>query len=86
LQDDYLDALVIKTFGKQVGGDIIEKKTVFIFKSSRIFCQEEASQLLHYFRCNLKIIQLKIESVKEIIQAHQKRLKKPNTRLYLQSF
>jgi geranylgeranyl diphosphate synthase type II len=33
LQDDFLDALNPETFGKQVGGDIIENKTYLYLKA-----------------------------------------------------
>ena len=51
LQDDYLDAFGDpKTFGKQVGGDIIEnKKTYLYLKALEFSNDEDALQLQHLF-------------------------------------
>ncbi len=51
LQDDYLDAFGDpETFGKQVGGDIIEnKKTYLYLKTIEFASAEEKEQLLHLF-------------------------------------
>ena len=51
LQDDYLDAFGNpETFGKQVGGDIIEnKKTYLYLKALEFSSAEERKQLLHLF-------------------------------------
>ena len=49
LQDDYLDAFGDpETFGKQVGGDIIEnKKTVLVHKTMELGTDAHKEQLLH---------------------------------------
>ena len=51
LQDDYLDAFGNpETFGKQVGGDIIEnKKTYLYLKAMEFASANEKEQLLHLF-------------------------------------
>lgn len=51
LQDDYLDAFGNpETFGKQVGGDIIENKKTYLYLKAIEFSKpEEKQQLLHYF-------------------------------------
>ncbi len=51
LQDDYLDAFGNpETFGKQVGGDIIEnKKTYLYLKAIEFASANEKEQLLHLF-------------------------------------
>jgi len=51
LQDDYLDAFGDpKTFGKQVGGDIIEnKKTYLYIKALEFLAQDDKEELLQLF-------------------------------------
>ncbi len=68
LQDDYLDAFGDpKTFGKQVGGDIIEnKKTYLYLKAIEFATAEEKGQLLHLFSIQPNDNTDKINSVKEI--------------------
>ena len=68
LQDDYLDAFGDpKTFGKQVGGDIIEnKKTYLYLKAIEFATAEEKEQLLHLFSIQPTDNADKIASVKEI--------------------
>lgn len=68
LQDDYLDAFGDpKTFGKQVGGDIIEnKKTYLYLKAIEFATAEEKEQLLHLFSIQPNENTDKINSVKEI--------------------
>jgi geranylgeranyl diphosphate synthase, type II len=68
LQDDYLDAFGDpKTFGKQVGGDIIEnKKTYLYLKALEFASAEEKEQLLHLFSIHPSDSTQKIESVKTI--------------------
>lgn len=68
LQDDYLDAFGDpKTFGKQVGGDIIEnKKTYLYLKAIAFSTKEEVAHLLHLFSMQLEDNVAKIESVKKI--------------------
>jgi len=68
LQDDYLDAFGDpETFGKQVGGDIIEnKKTYLYLKAIEFASAVEKEQLLHLFSIQPTDNNDKIASVKEI--------------------
>ena len=68
LQDDYLDAFGDpKTFGKQVGGDIIEnKKTYLYLKAIEFATASDKEQLLHLFSIQPSDNTNKIQSVKEI--------------------
>ncbi|RAJ15047.1 polyprenyl synthetase family protein [Olleya aquimaris] len=67
LQDDYLDAFGDpKTFGKQVGGDIIEnKKTYLYLKALEFLNQQEKRQLEQLFTVNLEDNSDKIDTVKQ---------------------
>jgi geranylgeranyl diphosphate synthase, type II len=71
LQDDYLDAFGDpKTFGKQVGGDIIEnKKTYLYLKAIEFGSASEKEQLLHLFSIHPTDNSDKIESVKAIFNS-----------------
>jgi geranylgeranyl diphosphate synthase type II len=71
LQDDYLDAFGDpKTFGKQVGGDIIEnKKTYLYLKALEFSNDEDALQLQHLFGISPSENNDKIESVKQLFIA-----------------
>jgi geranylgeranyl diphosphate synthase type II len=68
LQDDYLDAFGDpETFGKQVGGDIIEnKKTYLYLKAIEFASSEEKERLLHLFSIQPTENTDKIAFVKEI--------------------
>jgi geranylgeranyl diphosphate synthase type II len=68
LQDDYLDAFGDpKTFGKQVGGDIIENKKTYLYLKAMAFSsKDQASQLQHLFSMQLEDNAAKITAVKEI--------------------
>lgn len=68
LQDDYLDAFGNpETFGKQVGGDIIEnKKTYLYLKAMEFSGANEKEQLMHLFSIQPDDNTDKIESVKTI--------------------
>lgn len=68
LQDDYLDAFGDpETFGKQVGGDIIEnKKTYLYLKAIEFSNPEKASELEQLFSFQLEDNAKKIETVKTI--------------------
>jgi len=67
LQDDYLDAFGDpKTFGKQVGGDIIENKKTYLYLKALEFLKEnESRQLEQLFSVNLEDNSDKIETVKQ---------------------
>ena len=68
LQDDYLDAFGDpETFGKQVGGDIIEnKKTYLYLKAMEFSTIEQAAELKKWFTEPAGDIDAKITAVKEI--------------------
>lgn len=68
LQDDYLDAFGDpETFGKQVGGDIIEnKKTYLYLKALEFSSEEKATKLQSLFAVQLEDNGDKIETIKAI--------------------
>ncbi|MBO9583201.1 MAG: polyprenyl synthetase family protein [Flavobacterium sp.] len=68
LQDDYLDAFGDpETFGKQVGGDIIEnKKTYLYLKALEFSTPEKAAELQKLFSLQLEDNTEKIETAKAI--------------------
>jgi geranylgeranyl diphosphate synthase, type II len=71
LQDDYLDAFGDpKTFGKQVGGDIIEnKKTYLYLKALEFASASEKEQLLQWFSMHPSDNEEKISTVKKIFNS-----------------
>jgi geranylgeranyl diphosphate synthase, type II len=71
LQDDYLDAFGDpKTFGKQVGGDIIEnKKTYLYIKALENGSENQKQELLHLFSIQPTENLEKISQVKDIFNA-----------------
>ncbi|MBP1838427.1 polyprenyl synthetase family protein [Formosa algae] len=68
LQDDYLDAFGDpKTFGKQVGGDIIENKKTFLYLKTLEFSAEaEQRELQHLFSVSPTDSSDKVQSVKQL--------------------
>ncbi|MAP81817.1 MAG: polyprenyl synthetase [Aequorivita sp.] len=68
LQDDYLDVFGdSKTFGKQIGGDIIANKKTFLYLTAvNQGAQVQADELEHLFTINPKDPTDKISTVKEI--------------------
>ncbi|WP_394747752.1 polyprenyl synthetase family protein [Spongiimicrobium salis] len=68
LQDDYLDAFGDpETFGKQVGGDIIENKKTFLYLKSMDFASEEQRKALDdLYSIQPKDSTSKVQTVKEI--------------------
>lgn len=68
LQDDYLDAFGDpETFGKQVGGDIIENKKTYLYLKALEFSSKEKSvELQQLFSLQLKENSAKIETAKAI--------------------
>ena len=70
LQDDYLDAFGDpKTFGKQVGGDIIEnKKTYLYLKALEFSSEKDQQQLTQLFSSEDTDSKTKIEIVKQIFR------------------
>lgn len=70
LQDDYLDAFGDpKTFGKQVGGDIIENKKTFLYlKSLEYASADEKKQLEGLFSLNPEDPTEKVSTVKMLFE------------------
>ncbi len=70
LQDDYLDAFGDPaTFGKQVGGDIIENKKTFLYlKALEYASAEEQQELRELFSEHLENNTSKIETVKALFE------------------
>lgn len=68
LQDDYLDTFGdAATFGKQIGGDIIENKKTFLYlKCLEIASEKDKETLLELFNQKLKENTHKINAVKDI--------------------
>ena len=68
LQDDYLDAFGDPaTFGKQVGGDIIENKKTYLYLKAMEFAEaSDKLQLTHLFSIHPSDNTDKIESVKRL--------------------
>ncbi|MBS3737809.1 polyprenyl synthetase family protein [Mesohalobacter halotolerans] len=73
IQDDLLDVYGNpKTFGKQVGGDIIENKKTFLYlKALELSSEDDRNQLKHLFSINPKNTQAKIETVKQIYDQYE---------------
>lgn len=71
LQDDYLDAFGDpKTFGKQVGGDIIENKKTFLYlKALEFASKDDKNTLEDLFSKNLDDNTEKIETVKSLFSS-----------------
>ncbi|MFQ3306438.1 MAG: geranylgeranyl diphosphate synthase type II [Polaribacter sp.] len=70
LQDDYLDTFGDpETFGKQVGGDIIEnKKTYLYLKALAVANEDDKGKLRYLYRKKLKENTVKIADVRRIFQ------------------
>jgi geranylgeranyl diphosphate synthase, type II len=70
LQDDFLDAFGDPaTFGKQVGGDIIENKKTFLYlKAMEFSTAAQKSRLLELFSAHLENSEAKIVEVKQIFE------------------
>lgn len=68
LQDDYLDAFGDpETFGKQLGGDIIENKKTYLYLKALAFSEkEQAEELKNLFSVQLEDNSAKIDAVKAI--------------------
>ena len=71
LQDDYLDAFGDPdSFGKQVGGDIIENKKTFLYLTSLQKADSgEAVQLEHLYSINPPDPSAKVETVKGLFES-----------------
>ena len=70
LQDDYLDAFGDPlTFGKQVGGDIIENKKTYLYLKAKEFSSpEQKEELMHLFSIQPVDTADKVESVKVVFE------------------
>jgi geranylgeranyl diphosphate synthase type II len=70
LQDDYLDTFGdSETFGKQIGGDIIENKKTFLYlKTLEVASEDTAKKLKYFYRKKLKDNTIKITDVTRIYQ------------------
>ena len=70
LQDDYLDAFGDpETFGKQVGGDIIENKKTFLYLRALELCNNsEKETLLHLYSIEPTDSTEKIEAIKTVFE------------------
>ena len=68
LQDDYLDAFGdSKSFGKQVGGDIIENKKTYLYLKALEYSNDSTQQeLLDLYNEKQEDVALKVEKVKTI--------------------
>jgi geranylgeranyl diphosphate synthase type II len=68
LQDDYLDTFGDpETFGKQIGGDIIENKKTFLYlKALEIANEQDKGKLQYFYNQKLKENTVKISGVKRI--------------------
>lgn len=71
LQDDYLDAFGDpKTFGKQVGGDIIENKKTYLYIKALEFSNDsDRAELQQLFSSNPEDIATKIEVAKQYFES-----------------
>ncbi|MFD1161668.1 polyprenyl synthetase family protein [Hwangdonia seohaensis] len=71
LQDDYLDAFGNpETFGKQVGGDIIENKKTYLYIKALEFSNEtQRAELQKLFSNNFDAPENKVALVKEIFKS-----------------
>jgi geranylgeranyl diphosphate synthase type II len=73
LQDDYLDTFGNpETFGKQIGGDIIEnKKTYLYLKTLEIAEEQDKKKLLNWYTGTTKNKEEKIKSVTDIFERNK---------------
>ncbi|GHA23698.1 isoprenyl synthetase [Salinimicrobium marinum] len=71
LQDDYLDVFGDPdSFGKQIGGDIIENKKTFLYLTSLYNSdKKESLQLEHLYSINPKDTTAKVETVRNLFQS-----------------
>jgi len=73
LQDDYLDTFGNpETFGKQVGGDIIEnKKTYLYLKAMELSSGDDKQKLAFFYNQKLEDNSIKIDEVKRIFEKYE---------------
>ena len=69
LQDDYLDAFGDESFGKRIGGDIIEnKKTILYLTALKLADEQQRKTLLQHY-ATTEDSQQKINAVKALFEA-----------------
>lgn len=70
LQDDFLDTFGNpETFGKQVGGDIIENKKTFLYlKALETGTEEDQKKLKYFYRQKLEENSVKINEVRRVFE------------------
>ena len=69
LQDDYLDAFGDESFGKRIGGDIIEnKKTILYLTALKLADEQQRKTLLQHY-ATTEDSQKKINAVKALFEA-----------------
>jgi len=70
LQDDYLDTFGDpETFGKQVGGDIIENKKTYLFlKAMELANNDDKQKLQFFYKQKLEENSIKIDEVTRIFE------------------
>ena len=69
LQDDYLDAFGDESFGKRIGGDIIEnKKTILYLTALKLADEQQRKTLLQHY-ATTEDSQQKINEVKALFEA-----------------
>ena len=69
LQDDYLDAFGDESFGKRIGGDIIEnKKTILYLAALNLGNEQQRKELLQHY-ASTEDSELKINAVKALFEA-----------------
>lgn len=70
LQDDYLDTFGDpETFGKQVGGDIIENKKTFLYlKAIELSNKEDKQKLEFFYKQKFKNSSIKVDEVRRIFE------------------
>ena len=71
IKDDYLDVFgTPESFGKQLGGDIIENKKTYLFLTTmELLDKKAATQLLHLYSISPSEPQQKIATVKSLMQS-----------------
>jgi len=70
LQDDYLDTFGDpETFGKQIGGDIMENKKTFLYlKALEVANEDDKNKLQFYYKKKLEDNSIKITEVTRIFE------------------
>nr|WP_314559172.1 polyprenyl synthetase family protein [uncultured Capnocytophaga sp.] len=69
LQDDYLDAFGDYTFGKRIGGDIIENKKTILYLKALALANTQQHQALKQYYTTTEDSEAKIASVKALFES-----------------